>query len=225
MDNEIQQDTPQTHPLTQTPPTVPGSTNWVNKISFILLTIVIVVGLVFAGIQIGKNQSPNQQQFLFQPSPTPISSPTVFPTIINPTRALLDWQLYRNNNYGFEFMHPNNMEFINTNTANDKYITGRMGGAFSTSEYLDMNIEIGDSPAVSTLEKNGYQDETGLTKGLITVAGMKTTTYSGMGGEGANYPFMIFSLQNGSTVYYFYLSTKDGWSTVDQILSTFKFTN
>ena len=58
MDNQTQPNISsfQPQPQTQTP-TLP-LTNWGKVLLFILFGLVIIVGSVFAGIQIGKNQKP-----------------------------------------------------------------------------------------------------------------------------------------------------------------------
>lgn len=80
MENQIQQDISQAQPLSQapgpnfipisTPPANNGS-NWSKNLLIIILGLIIVLGSVFIGIQIGKNQSSNQQSTVAQPTIAP----------------------------------------------------------------------------------------------------------------------------------------------------------
>lgn len=93
MDNQTQPNIPPLQPQPQTP-TLP-SINWVKIILFVLLGLIIVASSIYAGIQIGKNKTPNQQSVAVQPtaSPTqimvrPTASPTNVSSTINPTQSL-----------------------------------------------------------------------------------------------------------------------------------------
>lgn len=81
MENQIQTETspyvPPVEPVVQTPVFPP--TNRLIVILLVLLGIIIVAGLIFVGVQIGKGQTINQQPITVQP--------TVFPTqvVVNPS--------------------------------------------------------------------------------------------------------------------------------------------
>ena len=97
MENEVQQTIAPVQPLPQTPSVVPPSTNWSKTLLYLVLGLVVVVGSVFIGIQIGKNQTPSQQPIVEQPTASPTQ------TIVNPTA---DWQLYSNTQANFSINYP-----------------------------------------------------------------------------------------------------------------------
>lgn len=99
MENETQQNIPQTPPLTPLP------TNWSKVLLFTILEFVVVAGSVFIGIQIGKNQTSNQQPIAVQPTASPtqtVANPTAIPAI-DPTA---NWQSYSSSKHGFSFKYP-----------------------------------------------------------------------------------------------------------------------
>ena len=88
MGNEIQPNSPPVQPLPQTPTPITPSTNWPKIILFILLELFVIAGSVFVGIQIGKNQTTNQQLITEQPTNNPtqtVASPTALPTVPSST--------------------------------------------------------------------------------------------------------------------------------------------
>ncbi|MDP3998337.1 MAG: hypothetical protein Q8P89_01835 [bacterium] len=68
MENEIQPNTPPVQPQLQSSTPIIPSTNWSKILLFMVLGLVIVSGSLFVGIQIGKNQKPNQQPIAAQPT-------------------------------------------------------------------------------------------------------------------------------------------------------------
>lgn len=108
MDNQNQVNIPPFQPQTQTP-TLP-STNWGKTLFVIIFGLIIVVGSIFAGIQIGKKQIPNQQTAIIIPTEIPIEKPA--PTsFIQPTQTIIvndetaGWKIYSNSD--FTFKQPN----------------------------------------------------------------------------------------------------------------------
>src|SRR3989344_7491442 len=84
MENETPPKMPPVQPLSQAPAPFPPTFNWSKILLIILFGLVIVAGSVFAGIQIGKNQTPNQQPITGQPTNTPTQTAvtvTAFPTV------------------------------------------------------------------------------------------------------------------------------------------------
>lgn len=107
MESPIQPNTPPVTPLSQV--SVLPSKNWLKILLFILSGLIIVAGLVFVGIQIGKNQVPNQQSIVVQ-------------STVNPTPSLnADWKTYISNTYGFSFSYPNNWMYGEDNSLNNRY--------------------------------------------------------------------------------------------------------
>ncbi len=73
---------PQTHVTAPTPP----STKWVKILLFAILSLITVTVSVYAGIQIGKNQSVSQQSVIVQPTPLPTQ--TITPSYTSPTQTI-----------------------------------------------------------------------------------------------------------------------------------------
>lgn len=98
------------------PPTLPSrtlSTNFLKILILIFLGIFIIVGSVFVGIQIGKKQLTNLQQITKQPTSIPTNdqlistveiniSSTITPTI----ESINNLKTHKDNKYGFSFSYP-----------------------------------------------------------------------------------------------------------------------
>lgn len=110
MESEIQLKTPPVQPLSQTPAPVLSPKNRLKIPLFILMGLMIITGSVFVGIQIGKNQMPNQQPAAIQPAATPTQIAVNPITLsITPTPAInpvTKWKIYTNNKYGFSIEYP-----------------------------------------------------------------------------------------------------------------------
>lgn len=108
MDNQIQPNIPPLQPQTQI--LVPPSTNWLKILLLAILGLIVVAGSVFVGIQIGKNQTPNQQPIVVQPTIIPtqtVGNPTTAPVIPSPaTNPVTKWKIYTNETYGFSIDYP-----------------------------------------------------------------------------------------------------------------------
>lgn len=86
MENHIQPNISSAQPPSEVP--VPPSKNWPRISLFILLGLIIIAGLVFIGIQIGKRQITSQQAVTEQPAIIPtqvITNPTTPPTESSPS--------------------------------------------------------------------------------------------------------------------------------------------
>lgn len=66
----------------------------------LLALLLIIAGAVFAGIQIGKKQTPKTPSEILFNQPTIQATPT--------TDQTEGWRTYSNTTYGFEFKHPSN---------------------------------------------------------------------------------------------------------------------
>lgn len=101
MDNQTPLNIPPVQPLPQTP--INPSTSWSKIVFFILLGLIVVVGVVIAGIKIAKNQKA-----------------IILPAVINPTiepkkpssdiNSVTDWKTYINTQYGYQISYPSNWE-------------------------------------------------------------------------------------------------------------------
>lgn len=128
MENVIQQNIPPFQPTPVTP--VPSSTNWSRIIIFVLIGLVLIVGSVFVGIQIGKSQITKQ--------PPIVEQPTIFPTqaVINPTTILTnepnptidptsDWKTYNIKELNISFKLPE--ELVNLGKWETQILSGETG--------------------------------------------------------------------------------------------------
>ncbi len=86
--------------------------NWTKPILLSFIGILIAGGLVYAGVQIGKNQTPNQQSVIAQPTTTPAeiaANPTATPSpatvspAVDPTAG---WKTYSNSQIGASIKYP-----------------------------------------------------------------------------------------------------------------------
>ncbi len=102
MDNQTQTNIPSVQPPTQAPISPP--TNGLRIFTFIIFGLVVVVGVIIIGIQIGKNQIPNQKPITVRPTNSStqiVVNPTVFSTTTNiTTTPSPDWKTYNNNQFG-----------------------------------------------------------------------------------------------------------------------------
>ena len=110
MENEVQPNIPSVQPLPQTPAPVPQPTNWLRIFLFILLGLIIIAGSIFVGIQIGRNQITNQQPITTQPTITPsqaVVNPTVLPTTSITATPTIDstagWKAFKANDYEIKY--------------------------------------------------------------------------------------------------------------------------
>lgn len=100
---------------TQSPilPSSKQSTNSLKILILIFLGIFIIAGSFFVGIIVGKKQITNLQQITAQPTSIPTNnqlistveiniSPTIIPTI----EPITNLKTYTNNKYGFSFSYP-----------------------------------------------------------------------------------------------------------------------
>ena len=98
MENKIQQNIPpiQSQPLTP----ITSSSNLIKIILLTIFGLIILFGLVFVGIQIGKDQTTNQQPTIQLTTVFPTTTESLVPTnYISPVTQILtnDW---------VKFMHP-----------------------------------------------------------------------------------------------------------------------
>jgi len=91
---------------TFTPNLPPSPTNWLKVLLFTMLGLVVLAGSMFVGIQIGKNQAPDQQPVVVNPtvSSTQVdASPTIAPTSSPIIDLTTNWKTYISAKYTFRY--------------------------------------------------------------------------------------------------------------------------
>ncbi|MCL5783999.1 MAG: hypothetical protein M1142_01425 [Patescibacteria group bacterium] len=248
MENEIQPNIPPVQPTLQTPAPVPSqsSINWSKNLLFIILGLIVVAGSVFAGIQIGKSQTPSQQPIVIQPTASPtqvVTNPITIPTsttspTINPTT---NWQSYTSSKYSFSFKYPLDYKVTASPVTGNQYNV-IVDQKTNTSEaglvpiQLSINMATNESgnPLVITTIKEAEThyiksfSSNLVTRKDITVANHPAVSITGVlagsgPGEGSFLHYTLVQLNNEVLV--IQLGNKSYQSVFDQILSTFKFTN
>lgn len=234
MDNQTQPNIPPFQSQTQTP-TLP-LTNWFKILLFSIFGLIIIAGSIFAGIQIGKNQTPSQQPITEQSNISPTQTvvyPTIIPTKSIPTTNLAsNWETYIDEGYGFTFNYPKNwkveksgglagsevplstvLKTISPYILDIKPIMDKNSGVdFTLTSDIMINPEntsINPEMTMSEAEVSGLKIKM---YHFINNAGINVRIYTGFGLT--NLPY--FSI----TTYY---PDKD-LIVIDGILSTFKFT-
>jgi hypothetical protein len=243
MENEIQQNNPPVQPLPQTSTSAPTPppTNWSNVLLFTILGLIVVAGSVFAGIQIGKTQTPIQQPVAAQPTILPtqaIASPTVIPTqIITPTALLTatpaidptaNWKTYTNTKYNYSFKIPTNWTNYSMNDFSSQQFT-------NTEELLylgpkNTDIKPPQVMQISTYKISAYTEQEVYPPANCTVTSLKVgldqtqatrKICKGMESNGyttvktSQYVFIIDELKDSEANHELFT----------RIISTFKFTN
>lgn len=111
MENEIQPSIPSTPLITPTPTVVRvQSTNWSKIILFTLLGLIIILGSVFIGIQIGKNQTPTPKTITLKPTSVPVPSLSAAPSPVI-ANLISDWLTYQDKY--FTIKYPSDWRYIN----------------------------------------------------------------------------------------------------------------
>jgi hypothetical protein len=108
VENEIQPNISPVQSLPQTSVSVssPTSTHWSKILLFTILGLVVITSSVFIGIQIGKNQTSNQQPIVVQPATSPtqlVTSPTITPTANTITDSTANWKTYTSERYTLRY--------------------------------------------------------------------------------------------------------------------------
>ncbi len=74
MENEVQPNIPPVQPVPHAPPVAPSPTNLSKIVLSAVFGLVVVAGLVYFGIQIGKNQTASRQPITVQPTAIPTTA-------------------------------------------------------------------------------------------------------------------------------------------------------
>ncbi|MBU1104379.1 hypothetical protein KJ664_00570 [Patescibacteria group bacterium] len=227
MENEIQPNTPPIQPLPQSSTPIPTqkTTKWSKILLFTVLGLGAIAGSIFFGIQIGKNQTPNQQPIVVQPTASPtqaIVNPTALPTE-NPTiDTTTNWKTYTSTTYGLSFKYPQ-----------DYKVEERSDGFFVISTQTDnvpqsgISIDARQQGSYQSLAKAQANINTAFTvNGSSEVNGW--TTFDVIGKEGMlkdiEFKLAIAPYKTGA-IEMETINNEPYRNIFDQILSTFKFTN
>lgn len=145
--------------LSQTPVAV--GKKKVNPLTIVVLLIVILlvgVGGIYAGMQISKKQTPIPL----------VSQPTIIPTkFVQPTSVsdeTANWKTYTNTKYGFEFMYPQNLNYVSlgSNSAQKEVDQGKEISGTVVPSFDTINFREGDKNKKFSVEIF-KENETALT--------------------------------------------------------------
>lgn len=133
--------------------------NWTKPIVFSLVGVLLAAGLVFAGINIGKNQQSEQQPVLAQPTalptviatnPTALPSPTAEPNLTIDPAA--DWKIFEGEL--FTFKYPGEFQVVaKKNSTNDTSISLSDGNYYSGVEETTVPNRLMDITVSSSQNK------------------------------------------------------------------------
>ncbi|MDO8551408.1 MAG: hypothetical protein Q7S03_01860 [bacterium] len=251
MENKTQPSVPPVQPISQAPTSIPSHTNWLKILLFILLGIIVIAGSIFTGIQIGKNQTTNQQPMTTQPTSLPTKTavnPTALPTTSNPIINLTeDWKTYTNAKYGYSVKYPtvwNNLisKCTGPDTSNCLDYKGFTGSLDQGFVDLSIYIEKWDSStSIDELKKDtttSYLNSVSFNKIAMFVSNSKEAVSQNNNGPLLYELYVDFLNPDNSLHYLISLSwpknSKDlklseveinsHLLQLNQILSTFKFT-
>jgi hypothetical protein len=240
MENEVQSNTPPTQPKPQTLPIVPPSTNWSKILLFIVFGLIIIAGSVFVGIQIGKNQITNRHLINEQPTIPPIqaiTTPTALPTIPSSTaNPTTNWKTYLNTKYWYQLQYPTNwlVQAMNggeqlalTQAANFRMTSDKTPAesgfslsVFSNPNNLSLTDWINKNPDNGTLLLGANK----INSSIISINGLK---WEKIDNDSIGYiptGYVKYGVAYNGYLYYVVIYSADT-KALEQILSTFKFTN
>jgi hypothetical protein len=247
MENEVQPIIQPVQSLSQTPTLapvpIPPLTNWTKIILLSVLGLVVVAGAFLIGVQVGKNQTSNQQPIAEEPTATPtqiVVSPTTIPTspvtatpTIDPTA---NWKTYTNKEYNLTIKYPSDAKLrISQSESNDKMLLVafdspnavfdrlfKSGGySFEISMQTQKNFNTLNEYLLFQKEHSMYEEV--LPKTYNNVNGY--TFKNDKGYSGLNFTYRGFVAKNNELYYTINYFTDDSVDMFNQILSTFKFTN
>ena len=183
---------------------------------------ILILGLVVAAFALGGAFYVKQR-----PSPTPPinnqptikSSPQASPSPLSSPADTSNWKTYTNNEFNFEFKYPKEISLnVDTNVNRETKLTLSLN---NPKPYADISLEVTTKTEQTILTEIGEK----LGKSTLALNGMQANKYFGQSGvAGTLYRERIFII-HGNLTYHFNLGTYDQREILDQILSTFKFTN
>lgn len=198
------------------------------------LGFVIVASSVFVGIQIGKDQTLNQQPIATQPttSPTQATPISVTSTTTLTTNPTADWKTYTDSEYKFSFMYPSDWKLncLATELPDgwlDRNICDLVSpkalldhGQISNGSYFVVGASKPNSNYANFTEYLDYSSKqfryTFKDRQINNISGKIGLTQ----GKETNYLFE----RNGHFINANWIYSENSES-IDQILSTFKLTN
>lgn len=241
MENQTQPSIPPFQPTPETP--VTPSINWSKIIIFILIGLVVIAGSVFAGMQIGKNQILKQPSIVEQstiiPTQTIIINPTTaLPTKPNPTiDPTANWKTINGKYWIFKV--PKEWYFIKCLSGNDIILGPNLSKEFRDIEsecnfgirdLLSVNRTVGEFalPTTTSPDQNGIYTVVSNKKNIMIDnqnAIEQTEEVHGNPIEGTHTVIYIIGNSYTDTLTFWDTNKNTKNELVDQILSTFKFTN
>lgn len=131
---------------------------------------------------------------------------------------IVNWRMYNDPNNLFSFKYPSDLQL--EESINKGKTTFRVTLETAKPDYIEISLNISEKTEEDLVKEIGEQ----LQKEPFEVGGINANKYTGMSGvAGTVFRERVFFKKNGKT-YNFNLGTYDKKKILDQILSTFKFT-
>ena len=245
MEEQITQAPPPPVPIVPTTPVAPPSPAKPKTFIFVLLGLVLVAGLLFAGVALSQKGFLSGILSLAKPSPTPTLAPEPTPTP-DPTA---NWKTYTNQKYNYSFKYPAEakleegkgyeerlqetiLTFYGPNYPGPGEFTDGYGITFAVLKNLGNATPNQLAQKVFAESQKGIADKT--LEGDISKCKVEEVTRGGTTGTRFTYcvrapgsgvvNFSEWFVKNGITYQiYAVLQNSNYQKDFDQILSTFKF--
>lgn len=224
----VNQSIPQ-QPVQPRPPIQNSNSNWLRILSIGLGVIGIGILIGITGYFLGtKKSQPPVQKMVSQPSPT-LSPAEASVKASDPTAT---WKTYVGTNYGYSLRYPSNLEVVKSNLDNIIYV--------QTVGWTTEKANLADSYRIEItyLKDKVYSAEEYMNLDFNKIPPLPKpdftqTTINGIPTIVKSYRDESYFAWGGNKQYYLYQGKKgiifDGsgknHKILDQILSTFKFTN
>lgn len=233
MENEILQNIPPVQTSPQSPVSVPTqpSTNWSKILLITVLGLIIIAGSVFVGIQIGKSQTPSQQPIATQSTISPTQATTI-PTALPTTDSTLNWKTYSNSKYSFSFKYPLDwiVKFVSVSGFDDQIwiadsvssMPTTLPGQIGNGARAPIVMQISSEDMSLNYSENDFNQFESSSYNIGGLTGIRKT---GISKEGLSRETIITVKMGNEYLNIMPLDTETNIQHLDQILSTFKFTN
>jgi hypothetical protein len=222
--NQVQQNIPESQVPVTVPsaePVKPSSNSFlVSLLSVLLLLAVIAAGFFAYQTQRLVKELRIKNEELSQPTsnPVPTYEPGLEPEPIPTEISTKDWKIYTNEKYGFEFKYPNELLMKSSLTDEASLFSSVRNVYLLSPQYPDYDNRIIDIENHDLLVPPiGWQEIE------VVVNGYNAKKYVLIGGD-ASVKFDIYQIKSvtgGVEI----MVNKQMPELVDQILSTFKFTD